>query len=562
MKKINDLSNSLLRKRFLESEFKAETNDAVYMARVSTKTQKDKGSSDDAQEERILEYGQENKLKYVRSWNVAQTASKFDGAKHILAMINFTKTNKNVKHIVFSHQSRSNRVRELARELELLVRTMGVTLHCIRDNLRLNQKSPLEDWLRWDIFNNLNEKYIDDLRKNVMDGTIKVIENGRFPGKAPLGYINYRPHSKGASTFKIEPLEAQYMKEAFELMLTRRYSIPKLIATLAEKYTLERYRAGKPSIEQMFSNLRNPFYYGDFKYDGVIYKGNPEEQPPLISFEQWQAVQNALKENGWKVPMIKTGLDYTGLVRCGGKILDDQGNETKELCGCAVTGEIKRRKLINGDINYHTYWRCSNTARKCSQKDVKFMKDKGLKTYITQKQLEDAMEKMFEPLHFSDEVCQWMVQVLKEHHKEQDAYHKERLAALQRRYKMLDSYISKAYEDKLNGLIEEDLWLEKNRTWKLEREEIDNQLKNMTQQKDDYIGKGVLLIELAQHTKTIYKNADPETKRRLVEIVSSNRYLRDATIEYSYKKPFDMLAKSPENGKWHTQQDSNLRPPD
>ena len=74
---------------------------------------------------------------------------------------------------------------------------------------------------------------------------------------------------------------------------------------------------------------------------------------------------------------------------------------------------------------------------------------------------------------------------------------------------------------------------------------------------EEYIQNGVLLIELAQHTEKIYRNATPDIKRRLVEIVSSNHILRNGTIEFQYRKPFDILAKSTPKENWWTQPESN-----
>jgi len=68
--------------------------------------------------------------------------------------------------------------------------------------------------------------------------------------------------------------------------------------------------------------------------------------------------------------------------------------------------------------------------------------------------------------------------------------------------------------------------------------------------KDNYIQKGVELIELVQHFEIIYKNATPNKKRRMVEIVSSNLVLRNGKLEFSYRKPFDMLVDSGGSEKW------------
>ena len=109
--KLNDLSQSGLRKRFLETEFVPETNFAVAMGRVSTKKQKgDAHYSDRAQLQNIQDYIASNQLVLVRDpWDVAETASKHERRKNFMDMIDYIKrsqnTKKPVKHVIFSHQS-------------------------------------------------------------------------------------------------------------------------------------------------------------------------------------------------------------------------------------------------------------------------------------------------------------------------------------------------------------------------------------------------------------------------------------------------------------------------
>ena len=69
---------------------------------------------------------------------------------------------------------------------------MGVTLHFARDGRTLTSQSDLDELLMWDVQNILNEKFIKDHTRNVMDGIIKRVELGLFPGKAPFGYKNFR----------------------------------------------------------------------------------------------------------------------------------------------------------------------------------------------------------------------------------------------------------------------------------------------------------------------------------------------------------------------------------
>ncbi|MGE3684698.1 MAG: recombinase family protein [Bdellovibrionales bacterium] len=511
--KINDLSKSELKQRFLDQEYKPETNIAVAMGRVSTKGQKDRGRSDEAQIETINGYMKRERLILARpEWDVAETASKHEDRKNFIEMLDYVKTHPQVKHIVFSHQSRSNRNRESARELEWLVRNMGVTLHCARDGLKLNAHSPIEDWMRWDLFNCLNEKYIKDHTRNVMDGTIKRIENGLFPGKAPMGYKNFRPHENGESTFVIDEVTAPYVRRAFELFASGRYSIARLVQELENEFG--GFHGRKPDRKYMEKLLKNPFYYGDFDYSGTRYRGS---HPPLISFQLWEKAQKAFKQRGWKNKCTKVGLPYTGMMKCAGKILNEGGQETDQLCGCAITAEVQCKPQKDGSVKEHIYWRCSNTTLPCSQRNREHMKARNLRMNMRQDALEAQLEEILVPLKFTEEDCKWMQEVLLQHHRDESQKHSQKLSALHSRLKMLNTYIDSSYEDKLNGTITEALWREKNEDWRIERDKIKVELSSMEDQKQEYIERGVLLIELAQRTVSIYRNAKPEIKRKLID---------------------------------------------
>ena len=546
-RKLNDLSQSPLRLKFSERDFVPDTNLSVAMGRVSDKRQKGEAhQSDKAQVDTINGYLKHKDLVLAHDiWDVAETASKHNKRTNFNEMLSVVEnsqvTKRPIKHIIFSHQSRSNRNRESAREIERLVRQHGVTLHCVRDGLVLTALSTLEDWIKWDLFNSLNEKHIDDHRRNVWDGMMGRVEIGLFPGKAPFGFKNYRANENALSVF-IHDTEgpAQYMKSVFEMLSTGLYNLTDIHAELGPKFPGV---AKKPSVKLLWELVRNPFYYGDFLYLGQTFHGDPEKHPPLVSFEIWQKAQDVLN-SGYKKRVNKTKRPYLGLMKCGGRVLDAAGKETDELCGCSVTAEVHRKKLADGTINLHFYYHCSNTTRRCSQRDKGYMREiAGRGLNYPEAEIEILFEAVFRPLHFTPEVCAWMQGVLINEHHEKSRNHGEQLAAFQSRHKMLERYIDQAYEDKLAGSIHENLWREKNSKWLLELQEVKNQIDSIGAEKQDYIQNGVLLIELAQRTEYIYKNATPEVKRRLVEIVSYNQTLKNGSVEFDYRKPFDMLAK-------------------
>ncbi len=232
----------------------------------------------------------------------------------------------------------------------MLVRQFGVVIHCVRDGLVLNALSPDEDWLRWDIFNHFNAKQIADHTKNVVDGMVKRMEMGLAPYKGPFGYRNQPCETENGiiNAFVFDPGPDKYMKEAFEMVALGNKLPTEVKRILDSRYC---HLTKKLSRKRFYDLLRNPFYYGDFLYNCELYQGNPKLHPPLIDFDLWNRVQEVL--NGRKKYLTVKNHHYAGIIRCGGKILDSNGNETEEICGCAVTAEEHKKKLKGGGINTH-----------------------------------------------------------------------------------------------------------------------------------------------------------------------------------------------------------------
>ena len=65
-----------------------------------------------------------------------------------------------------------------------------------------------------------------------------------------------------------------------------------------------------------------------------------------------------------------------------------------------------------------------------------------------------------------------------------------------------------------------------------------------------YMELGSKLIELIAQAPQIFERADPEQRRELVGLLTSNRVLKGRTLEFELRKPFDTLvsAANSENG--------------
>lgn len=190
-------------------------------------------------------------------------------------------------------------------------------------------------------------------------------------------------------------------------------------------------------------------------------------------------------------------------------------------------------KVRDSVVLHFYYWHCSSRTRPCSQRDKIHMAKQGRKASYSEAEIEELLSQVFKPLKFTPDVCKWMQDVLLKEHREKSQHHKHTVAALRRRFEMLDHYMNEAYEDKLNGLIPETMWQAKHAQWRSEKEQVHKEIVAQDQQKDEYIQRGVQLIELVQHFETIYKNATPEKKRQMVEIVVSNLSLKYGKLEFT-----------------------------
>ena len=59
-----------------------------------------------------------------------------------------------------------------------------------------------------------------------------------------------------------------------------------------------------------------------------------------------------------------------------------------------------------------------------------------------------------------------------------------------------------------------------------------------------YMELGSKLIELIAQAPQIFERADPEQRRELVGLLTSNRVLKGRTLEFELRKPFDALVSA------------------
>lgn len=201
--------------------------------------------------------------------------------------------------------------------------------------------------------NNPNEKFLlmilcsqaklenDNRGVNVKRGIRAKCEMGWRPCLPPIGYYNRA--MAGVRDIVVDEERAPYVKEMFARAANGESGQDLKVWLDSTPF---RTRAGAfITKSQIYSMLRNPFFYGEFQYpkkSGKWYKGN---HTPLITKELFDQVQDKL----YAPPRSKWGEKYfafKGLAKC-------------RECGASIVGEEKFKRRKDGGRNRHVYYHCS-----------------------------------------------------------------------------------------------------------------------------------------------------------------------------------------------------------
>ena len=190
--------------------------------------------------------------------------------------------------------------------------------------------------------------YVDSLAENTKRGLRQKVRRGEYPSRAPFGYFN----DSRTKTIAVHKKNSVILKQIFNLYKQGESRLEDIANYLAENGIKSR-NGKRLHVSRITFLLRNPFYYGFFKYNGELYQGRHQ---PLISKQLFDQVQEQLDRKGR--PHHKTKWEprvLCGLFHCS--------------CGMMITGEEKVKHQKNGNEHRYTYYHCThkNKAIKCSE---------------------------------------------------------------------------------------------------------------------------------------------------------------------------------------------------
>ncbi len=476
---------------------------AVAYARVSSKEQEKEGYSIPAQTKAIQEYAERKGIKVVREFIDIETA-KQSGRTKFGEMIAHLKSDPTIKAILVEKTDR------LYRNMKdwVTIEDLDLTIHLIKESEVLSKDSRSSAKLMHGIKVVLAKNYIDNLSEEAKKGMQEKAEQGIWPSKAPLGYVNTTDEA-GRKVIAIDMRLAPFIKKLFETYAAGRLSLKQVarhMCDLGFRYP----KSQKPvPVSTIHTILRSRLYTGDFDWKGQQCKGKHEA---LVSIDLWQQAQDVLDGRNIKRPKHrKHAFAYSGLLSCG-------------HCGCAMVGEMKKGK--------YTYYHCTGYKGKCPE------------PYVREEVISQQFSELLGQLYFGDEILEWVKRALRESHatsrqEQQEAI--ERLITVERK---LQTRIDAMYLDKLDGRITTDFFDGKSAEWRTEQKNCLEHIQRLRSTDQSYIEDGVRILELAQNARRLFDLQDPAEKRRLLDFVVSNSTWKGGNLSVTYRQPFDLIAET------------------
>jgi site-specific DNA recombinase len=464
--------------------------------RVSTVRQGQQGTSLTEQREAIRRFADQRGLEISKEFVETETAAK-RGRPVYNQMVKALKQGRAAG--VFIHKiDRSSRNLGEWSELTNLQDERGIKLYFVNENLDLDS---LGGRLSADIQAVIAAHYVRNLREEVKKGYYGRLKQGLLPSPAPIGYVD-----QGAGKPKtIDPVQGPLVKQAFELYATGNWSIRKLVKHMYE-LGLRSKKGQKVTLNSMCTILHNPFYMGiiQLKTSGQLYQGKHE---PLISSKLFEAAQAASLGKAVKVGLVHDHV-YRRYLVCA-------------ACHTRLIAEWQKGMV---------YYRCH--TKECPQKTVR------------EDQVEEELKEIFKTLVFNEMESNYFKQWMKKEYKSIFEYRDKQIKALQIQRDQLKMRMSNLIDDRSDGIIPKEVFIEKQNSLLLQENAINEQLKQLNNDTSSKVFNLVeQFLELTNSAYVSIQTANKGEKREMVKEITSNLQVLDKKLIVKLNYPFKLVSE-------------------
>lgn len=488
---------------------------AIILSRVSTKEQEE-GHSIAAQRQRLEDYCARKGLNVIRAFELIESSTRGE-RKEFVRMLEFAKAQKETVAIVADAVDRFQRSFKESVQVDALRQQGVVELHFCREGMVINREATSSDILRWDFSVMSAKAYVLNLSDNVKRSLEYKRRNGEWGGKAPLGYQNVRDH-ENKSVLVQDRERAFLIRMFFEEYATGTASISGDLVRKAKKWGLinKTRKGGYLSASQIQHILLNPFYYGEMRIKGKLYRHKYE---PIISRELFDSCTVIMRRCGRATAMHYSEKEFAfrGLIRCA-------------TSGRMVTSDLKKSRYI--------YLVCRDPD------------DPSRKLFVPEGEVIAQVKAALRTIRIPDALLSALLAHMKVSHAAENRFHIDAIAQLRKEQDQVRDRLSALLDLRLDKSITQTQYDEKARLLKRQQTEIAARIEQHQTGDDAFKTTLETLISVASRAAEIFARSNPEQKRRLAALVFSNLKLNGKKLEYSMRSPFDLMVNRATYPEW------------
>lgn len=464
--------------------------------RVSTQRQAQQGTSLAEQKAAIERYGQRFNLQIVKHFEEHETAAK-RGRPVLLEMLKGLRSGR-ADGVIIHKIDRAARNRKDWADVGNLT-DEGIEVHFVDENIDLTSRGGR---LTADIKAVIAADYIYNLREEVKKGFYGRLKQGFYPMPAPIGYLD----AGGGQVKQTDPIRAPLVRKAFELYSGGEIGLVPLSDRMFE-FGLRSKRGNKVTENSIAAILHNPFYMGLIRIDktGEMFAG---KHSPLISKSLFDRVQAVFEGKH-----VKTKTKHFFVFRRHIK--------------CAKCG----RMLIPEKQKIYVYYRCQ--TRNCTAGTIN--------EAVVNKRLLDTFSK----LEMNEREYAYLRNAAMQEINSFGSEYQLREKQTNFQLKQINGRLSKVADAYIDGVFDIQTYNQKRGELLREEKELQEKLANLKPSDDESTKKLAAFLELASSAYLSYKIGNPDKRRDLVKMITSNFSAEGKSVSIKLEIPFQMIAERP-----------------
>ena len=475
------------------------TNYLIY-GRVSTSRQAERELSIPAQVKACQKYGMDH------HWNLASDGiyeEKGESARtverpQLQKMLHRAKTDAKVDVILMHKLDRMCRNVADYAAIKMMLKKHDVRLISVVEQFDESFSGELVE----NIMSSIAQWTSQNISWEVKKGLKEAVERGRFPGVAPLGYVN----DKKTKSLLVDNIRAPYVKLAFDLYATGKYSYDSLSEDLNKRGLRTRGNKliGLKTIEHV---LANTIYYGLIKTRSATSQAN---FPSLITKKVFDDVQEVIQQHNHYADRTRKHIyPLSGHMRCG-------------YCGSMIVGQVKKG---------HLYYNCSHRRdRSCPEK--KYMRFEGV-----EEQVVNHFSRVYLPDRFKKVLDAYFQHFAKERLSQEERERK----SLKHELVRVQQQIRNIVVDRSKRIIDAEVFIKIQDELLREKEMYQDRLAILEGKSDKFVQKFNELLDFTYHADKIYQTSGTYQKRTLLKLCFDGFTVQNQRLTPIWSPVFDVL---------------------